>query len=75
MECLSKKITEQLCTIALKGDTIFKETLSGDLENDMRNLVNFHASNCKSQNVHFDGLVLSKAYKVLDENLQKSCVS
>ena len=57
------------------GDAIFKEILSGDLENDIRNLVTFHASSLKSQNVYFDGLVLSKAYKVLDEKLQKSYVS
>ena len=29
----------------------------------------------KSENVHIDGLVLSKAYKVLDEKVQKSYVS
>ena len=29
----------------------------------------------KSQNLHFDVLVLSKAYKVLDEKVQKSYVS
>ena len=28
-----------------------------------RNLVNFHASSCKAENWHFDGLVLFKAYK------------
>ena len=40
-----------------------------------RNLINFHASSRKSENLHFDGLVLSKAYKVLDEKVQKSYVS
>ena len=29
----------------------------------------------KSENVHIDRLVLSKAYKVLDEKVQKSYVS
>ena len=28
---------------------------------------NFHASNRKSENLHFNGLLLSKAYKILDE--------
>ena len=28
-----------------------------------------------SRNVHFDGLVLSKAYKILDEKVQKSYIS
>ena len=40
-----------------------------------RTLVNFHTSSRKSENVHFDGLVLSKAYKVLDVKVQKSYVS
>ena len=58
-----------------KGDTVFKEKLTGCLKNDIRNLVNFHASSRKSENLHFDGFVLSKAYKVLDEKVQKSYVS
>ena len=61
--------------MTLKGDAIFKEKLTGGLKNDIRNLVNFHASSRKSENLHFDGLVLSKAYKVLDEKVQKSYVS
>ena len=36
-----------------------------------RNLINFHASSRKSENLHFDGLVLSKAYKVLDEKYRR----
>ena len=61
--------------MTLKGDGVFKELLTGGLKNDIRNLVNFHASRCKSENLHFDGLVFSKAYKVLDEKVQKSYVS
>ena len=45
------------------------------LENDIRNLVDFHASSYKSENLHFDRLVLSKAYKVLYEKVQKNYVS
>ena len=56
----------------LKGDAIFKEKLTGCLKNDIRNLVNFHLSSHKPENLHFDGLVLSKAHKVLDEKVQKS---
>ena len=59
----------------MKGDAIFKEKLTGGLKNDKTNLVNFHGSSCKSENLHFDGLVLSKAYKLLDEKVQKSYVS
>ena len=29
----------------LKGDTIFEEKVTCDLENDMRNMANFHQSN------------------------------
>ena len=61
--------------MTLKCDAIFKESLTGGLKNDIRNFVNFHASSRKSENLHFYGLFLSKAYKVLDEKVQKSYVS
>ena len=48
--------------MTLKGDTIFKEKLTGGLKNDIRNLVNFHASSCKSGNLHYDGFC-SKDFK------------
>ena len=41
-------------------------------KNNIRNLVNFHASSQKPENLHFDWIVLSKAYKDLDEKIQKS---
>ena len=50
--------------MTLKGDTIFKEKLIGGLKNDVRILVNFHASSPKSESLHFDGLLLSIACKV-----------
>ena len=50
--------------MTLKGDAIFKEKLTGGLKNDMRSLVNFHASSRKSESLHFDGLLLSIAEKV-----------
>ena len=61
--------------MTLKGDAKFKGKLTRGLKNDIKNLVNFHASSHKSEKLHFDGLVLSKAYKVLDEKVQKSYVS
>ena len=33
--------------MALKGDAMFKEKLTGGLKNDIRNLVNFYGSNPK----------------------------
>ena len=35
--------------MTLKGDAIFKEKLTGGLKNDIRNLINFHASSRKSE--------------------------
>ena len=61
--------------MALKGDAKFKEKLARGLKSDTRNLVNFHASSRKSENLHLDRLLLSKAYKDLDEKVQKSYVS
>ena len=52
-----------------------RENLTRGLKNDIRNLVNFHASSRKSVNLNFNGLLLSKAYKVLDEKVQKSYAS
>ena len=61
--------------MTLKGGAVFIEKLTLGLKNDIRNLVNFHASSRKSENLHFDGLVLPKAYKVLDEKVKRSYVS
>ena len=55
--------------MTLKGDAKFKGKMTRGFKNDIRNLVNFHASSWKSENLHFDGFLLSKAYKVLDEKV------
>ena len=60
--------------MTLKGDAKFKGKLTCGLKNNIRNLLNFHASSRKSENLHFSGLILSKAYKVLDEKVQKRCL-
>ena len=42
----------------------------------IRNLVNFHASSRKSENLHFDGLILPKLFKVLDQKgTDKLCLN
>ena len=61
--------------MTLKGDVKFKGKLTRGMKNDIRNLVDFHANSRTPENLHFDGLLLSKAYKVLDEKIQKSYVS
>ena len=53
--------------MTLMDDAEFKRKLTCGLKNDIRYLVNFCASSRKSENLHFDGLLLSKAYKVLDK--------
>ena len=44
---------------ALKDDVKFKGKPIRGLKEDIRNLVNFHASSRNSENLHFDGLLLS----------------
>ena len=61
--------------MTLEGGAKFKAKLSRGLKNDIRNLGNFDASSQKSENLHFNGLILSKAYKVFDEKVQKIYVS
>ena len=61
--------------MTLKGDAKFKGKLARGLKNDIRNLVNFHVSSRKSEKLHFDELLLSKAYKDLHEKVPKSYVS
>ena len=41
---LQIEISEELCVMTLKGDVKFKGTLTRGFKNDIRNLVNFHAS-------------------------------
>ena len=61
------KISEELCVMTLKGDAKFKGKLTRGLENNIKNLLNFHGNSQKPENLHFDGLLLSKAYKGLDK--------
>ena len=46
------------------SDAKFEEKLTLGFNNDMSNLVNFNASSSKSENLHFDVLLLSKVYCV-----------
>ena len=56
---LAKKVQKNYRDkVTLKSDPNFKEKLTFCLKNDMRNLVNFNTSSTKSENLHFDGLLL-----------------
>ena len=48
----------------LKSDPNFEEKLTLSLKNDMRNLVNFNSSGGMCENLHLDGLLLSKVCNV-----------
>ena len=61
--------------MALKSDANFEEKLTLGSKNDMRNLVSLYASSGKSENLHFDVLLLSIAYKVSAKKVQKEYLS
>ena len=69
------KSTEEFSLMTLESDTKFEEKLALGFKNDMTNLVNFNASRDKSENLHFDVLLLSIAYKVPVKIVQKSYLS
>ena len=59
----------------LQSDAKFEEKLTLGFKNDMRNLVNFNGSSGTSENLHFDVLLLSIAYKVSAKKVQKNYLS
>ena len=60
---------------SLKSNAKFKEKLILGSKNDIINLVNFNARSDKSENVHFDVLLLPKVYYVRAKKVQRSYVS
>ena len=61
--------------MTLESDAKFEEKLALGFKNDMTNLVNFNANSGKSENLHFDVLILSIAYKISAKNVQKCYLS
>ena len=59
-----KKKAEKLSFMTLKSDGKLEEKLTCSLENDKKNLTNFHQSTRKCQNWDFDGVILSKVENV-----------
>ena len=53
---------EELSLMTEESDAKFEEKLGLGFKIDMTNLVNFDASSGKSENLHFDVLLLSVAY-------------
>ena len=61
--------------MTLKSDASFDEKLTLDSKNDMRNLEIFNTSSGKSENLHFDVLILSTVYKVSAKIVQANYLS
>ena len=61
--------------MTLKSDAKFEEKLTLGSKNDMRYLVNFNANRGKFENLHFDVLLFSIAYKVSAKKAQKNYLS
>ena len=55
----------------MESDTKFEEKLALGFKNDMTNLVNFNTNSGKSENVHFDVLLLSIAYIKFQKSTEK----
>ena len=69
------KRTEELCLMTLKSDARFEEKPIFGSKNNLRNLVNFNASSGKSENLHFDVLLLLKVYYVRTIKVQRKYLS
>ena len=61
--------------MTLKSYAKFEEKLTLGSKNHMRNMVNLNESISKSENLHFDVLLLSIAYKVSAKKVQKNYLS
>ena len=61
--------------MTLMSDAKFEEKLVLGSKNEMTNSVNFNMSSGKSENLHFDVLLLSIAYKVSAKKVQKNDLS
>ena len=50
--------------MTIKNNSKFEEESTCQFKIDMRNLMNFDPSTQKSQNLHINGLLLTKVYNV-----------
>ena len=59
----------------LMSNAKFEEKLALGSKNDMTNLVNFNMSSGKSENLHFNVLLLSIEYKVSAQKVERGYLS
>ena len=65
----------KLCLMALKIDAKLEEKLTLGSKNNMTNFMIFNESRGKSENLHFDALLLLIARKVSGKKVQKNYLS
>ena len=58
------KFIGELCVMKMENDAKIEEELTCQFKVNMRKLTNFDSSTQKSQNLHFNELLLNKAYNV-----------
>ena len=58
------KFIGELCVMKMKNDAKIEEELTCQFKVNMRKLTNFDSSTQKSQNLHFNELLLNKVYNV-----------
>ena len=61
--------------MTIMSDAKFEEKLTLGSKNSMTNLVNFDMSSVKSENLHFNVLLLFIAYKVSAKTVKKGYLS
>ena len=66
---MSLKLTGELCVMTMKNDAKFEIELACHFKIDRRNVTNF-----ESQNLHFNGLILTKVYIVSAKKVQISYI-
>ena len=62
LKLCTRWVLEELSHMTVESDVKFEEKLALSFETDMTNLVNFNVSSGKSENLHFDVLLLSIVY-------------
>ena len=72
---MSLKFTGEFCVMAMKNDTKFEVELICQFKIDMRNVTNFDPSTQKSQNLHFNRLLLTKVHNVCaKKSIEELCL-
>ena len=61
---MTLKFKADLRVITLKNETKFEEELPRHFKRDIRKLTNIDLDSRKSQNLHFNGMLLGKVYNV-----------